>query len=130
MEEIIGLEKNQTQVINVSVKNIRPQYNNLSEWIANKDENVYIGRKGIVFINGSRYPKYDSVWSNPYKITSDQSREKVLELYSTYIEEKIKKDNLMQELLNLQGKKLGCWCKPECCHGDILVDLIKKYNVW
>ena len=25
---------------------------------------------------------------------------------------------------HLKGKKLGCWCKPECCHGDVLVELL------
>ena len=118
-----------TQVINVSVVNIRPQYKNLVEWIGNKDENVYIGRARVVFIDGVRYPLYDSVWANPYKITSEQPREKVLELYSVYIEEKIKNNNnLIPELLKLKGKTLGCWCKPEYCHGDILIRLIEKYE--
>ena len=27
----------------------------------------------------------------------------------------------MDSLLELKGKTLGCWCKPEDCHGDILV---------
>ncbi len=120
----------QTQVINVCVGNIRPEYNNLSEWMKNKEEHVYIGRKGVVFIDGVRFPLYDSLWANPYKISDSQPREKVLELYLEHIENKIKSDNLLvKELLKLKGKKLGCWCKPECCHGDILINLIKKYDV-
>lgn len=27
---------------------------------------------------------------------------------------------LKQELLSLQGKRLGCWCAPKPCHGDVL----------
>jgi hypothetical protein len=120
---------NNDYVVNVSVKNIRPKYNNLHEWIKNKDENVYIGRKGVVFIDGVRYPLNDSIWANPYKITDIMSRDKVLELYKTYIKEKLQKDNnLVKELLQLKGKKLGCWCKPECCHGDIIIEMIKKYD--
>lgn len=119
----------QTQVVNVKVSEIRPEYNNLFEWMKNKEENEYIGRKGIVFINGNRFPLYDSKWANPYKITDTQPREKVIQLYSKYIEEKLESDNnLVNELLKLKGKKLGCWCKPECCHGDVLIDLIKKYS--
>ena len=122
-------EKNKTQVVNVKVANIRPKYNNLSEWMKNKDEHVYIGRKGVVFINGVRFPLYDSIWANSYKINEEQSREQVLQLYLEYIEEKLESDNnLVTELLKLKGKKLGCWCKPECCHGDILIQLIKKYD--
>ena len=51
-----------TQVVNVSVKNIRPEYNNLAKWIENKDEHVYIGRAKVVFIDGVRFPLYDSIW--------------------------------------------------------------------
>jgi hypothetical protein len=31
----------------------------------------------------------------------------------------------MNDLHELNGKELGCWCKPDKCHGDIL---IKLYN--
>ena len=37
--------------------------------------------------------------------------------------------DLMKALPELQGKTLGCWCKPKACHGDVLVRLIEeKYN--
>lgn len=125
----LNSEQNETQVVNVKTANIRPKYNNLSEWMKNKDEHVYIGRKGVVFIDGVRFPLYDSIWANPYKIDEYNSREEVLESYLEYIENKLMSNkNLINELLKLKGKKLGCWCKPECCHGDILIDLIKKYD--
>jgi len=115
-------------IINVCVRNIRPKYNNLAEWIGNQEEHVYIGRKGVVFINGVRYPLYDSFWANPYKISEKISREQSIQMYKEYIEKKILDNNLIPKLLELKGKKLGCWCKPECCHGDVLVELVKKYN--
>lgn len=126
MEQKFNLE---TEVVNVSVKNIRPQYSNLHQWILDKETNVYIGRARVVFIDGVRYPFEDSIWANPYKITEIQSREQVLKLYREYIEEKLKSNpELVKELIKLEGKKLGCWCKPKCCHGDILVELIAKYK--
>ena len=39
-----------TVVVNVKVSNIRPKYKHLKEWIQDSN-NVYIGRKGIVFID-------------------------------------------------------------------------------
>lgn len=120
---------NITEVVNVGVKNIRPQYLNLHQWILDKKSNVYIGRARVVYIDGIRYPYQDSIWASPYKITETQSREKALKLYHEYIEKKINfEPNLIKELKNLEGKKLGCWCKPECCHGDILIELIEKYK--
>lgn len=130
MEPINNVDNvdNVTYVTNVSVKNIRPRYENLQKWIED-DNNVYIGRKGVVFIDKIRYPPKDSIWANPYKISENMPREKVLVMYKLYIEEKLQKNpNLITELLKLKGKKLGCWCKPECCHGDILVEMIKKYD--
>ena len=41
-------------VVNVKVNCIRPKYNNLEEWMTDPN-NVYIGRKGIVFINSERF---------------------------------------------------------------------------
>lgn len=118
----------ETEVVNVSVKNIRPQYSNLHQWILDKETNVYIGRARVIFIDGVRYPFEDTIWANPYKITETQSREQALKLYREYIKEKLKSNPVMvKELIKLKGKKLGCWCKPECCHGDILVELITKY---
>ena len=44
-------------IINVRVKNIRKLgYQNLKEWTEN-DNNVYIGRAGIVFVEKERFPK-------------------------------------------------------------------------
>jgi hypothetical protein len=27
----------------------------------------------------------------------------------------------VEDLASLHGKTLGCWCKPDLCHGDVLV---------
>lgn len=115
-----------TKVVNVRVKNIKPKYNNLKEWMQKKNH-IYIGRKGIVFIDNKRFPSKDSIWCNPFKITPTQTREVVLRKYEKYIINKIKKEHLVTELLKLRGKKLGCWCYPEKCHGDVLIKLINYY---
>lgn len=117
-----------TKVVNVRVKSIRPKYDNLKSWIDDSDSNVYIGRKGIVFIDGERYPKHDSMWANPFKVTDNDTRENVLDKYEKYIIAKIRKENLVDQLLKLKGKNLGCWCKPEACHGDILLKLIEVFS--
>jgi hypothetical protein len=39
------------------------------------------------------------------------------------------KPELIAALPELSGKKLGCWCKPNPCHGDVLVDLFKVYPI-
>jgi len=32
---------------------------------------------------------------------------------------------LKDSLDELRGKVLGCYCKPEACHGDFLIKLLK-----
>lgn len=116
-------------VENVKVKSIREKgYQNLKEWMSDEN-NIYIGRAGIVFINGERFPKKSSIFCNPFKIGKDGDRNQVLEKYQEYILSKLENDsNFRGELSRLKDKNLGCWCKPEKCHGDILIKLLKTHQ--
>ena len=122
-----------TKVVNVKVAYIRPRYNDLRVWM-NDPNNVYIGRAGIVFVNTGdskeRCPKTASKWANPFAISATMTREMSLEQYETYIRDKLNRGEIkVEELLALEGKQLGCWCKPEACHGDVLVLLIAEYSL-
>lgn len=33
---------------------------------------------------------------------------------------------IVQQLQHLRGKRLGCFCRPLACHGDVLVDLSQQ----
>jgi hypothetical protein len=115
-------------VVNCKVKYIRPKYNNLKEWVEDKN-NVYIARAGVVFVDKVRFPKNSSKFANPYKIGKDGTRDEVIAKYKTYMLEKVESDSsLKEELLEMKGKTLGCWCKPDACHGDVLLELIEKYS--
>jgi hypothetical protein len=117
-------------VVNCKVKYIRPQYNNLHEWV-NDLNNVYIGRAGVVFVNNERYPKISSNFANPYKIGKDGTRDEVISKYKTYIIDKLKNNiSFRQELVGMKGKNLGCWCHPSPCHGDILLELINDDSAY
>ena len=34
----------------------------------------------------------------------------------------------MKQLISMKGKRLGCWCYPDACHGDVLLELIDMYT--
>lgn len=117
-------------VVNVKVKHIRPDgYSDLKHWCESNENNVYIGRSGVVFVktpdgNKERFPKISSKWANPFKISANgYTRESSLEAYEKYICKKIIEEPHKYNLSELKGKTLGCWCKPEACHGDILQKL-------
>ena len=118
-----------TSVVNVKVKYIRPQYQNLEEWCKDKN-NVYIGRRGVVFIGKKgekkkRYPTKDSIFANPFKVGKDGTREEVIEKYNLHIKEKLEIGEISKEQMqSLQGKNLGCWCAPQACHGNVLKELL------
>lgn len=115
-------------IVNCKVKYIRPKYNDLKEWMENEN-NVYIARSGVVFIDNKRFPPKSSIFANPFKINKDGTREEVLAKYKNYIVDKLEKDDVfLQELLKLKGKNMGCWCCPEMCHGNILLELIQMYE--
>jgi len=120
-----------TRIVNVKVGYIRPKYKNLKEWCEDPN-NIYIARKGIVFIETptgkERYPKNDSIWANPFKIDKGNERENTIVKYRTYIFERLEKEpQLKEELKKLNGHNLGCWCHPDPCHGDVLLEAIIKY---
>lgn len=64
---------------------------------------VYIGRPGR--------------WGNPYTIGKDGDRDEVIAKFETYL---LGRPDLLRDLPSLKDKRLGCWCSPNRCHGDIL----------
>lgn len=80
---------------------------------------VYIGR--------------GSLWGNPYSHKQGtkaefvvESREEAIEKYRLYLWNEIKAGRITKEtLLELDQKVLGCFCKPQACHGDIIVKAVK-----
>ena len=132
-EEDVESMFGETIVVNVKVKHIRPKHDNLKIWCSDP-KNVYIGRRGIVFVKTDgdgkeRFPKQDSIFANPFKVGKNYTLDQSLEQYEEYIKKRLDNEpDLVQKLLGLQGKHLGCWCKPNKCHGDILLKMITKYT--
>jgi Domain of unknown function (DUF4326) len=70
------------------------------------DGAVYIGRPGK--------------WGNPFVIGSHGTRAEVVAKYRAYL---LGNRALMAALPELTGKDLVCWCAPDACHGDVLLEL-------
>ncbi|MBC8428499.1 DUF4326 domain-containing protein [bacterium] len=104
------------KVISVKVTNLRKLgYDNIREWLED-ETNIYIGRGLRIFINKKPFYIKQSKWRNPF-IVKEHGRENCILLY----EEWIMKSGLINDIEELRNKTLGCWCKPDKCHGDILV---------
>lgn len=83
----------------------------------------------VVHCKKERYDIYigrPSRWGNPFQIGPDGTREQVVEKYRIWLYEQVlDKEISLQELAELEGKILGCWCAPAACHGDVLVKASK-----
>ena len=89
---------------------------------------VYIGRAG----RGR-----DGYFGNPIqknhrciectKIHRDNTS--VVQCYQIYLGRRLKKDlEFRRRVQRLSGKTLGCFCKPDMCHGDILARVADRLN--
>lgn len=68
---------------------------------------VYIGRP--------------SKWGNPFILRREADREKVIEMYRRWL---LGNPDLVDAVeRELRGKDLVCWCAPEPCHGDVLLEI-------
>jgi hypothetical protein len=67
---------------------------------------VYIGRP--------------SKWGNPFVLRDEQHREALIGHYKKWL---LNQPQLLADLRELKGKRLGCYCAPKLCHGNILAEM-------
>jgi len=72
-------------------------------------DRVYVGRP--------------SKWGNPFVIGRDGSRDEVIAKYRAWI---VQQPALMAALPELRAKSLICWCSPNRCHADVLIELANR----
>ncbi len=78
---------------------------------------IYIGR-------GSK-------WGNPFVIGRDGSRMEVVRDHELKLIEDMKAGTVtLEELAELHGKDLVCFCKPHLCHGDTLEKYAAKAHLF
>lgn len=75
------------------------------------DDAIYVGRP--------------TKFGNPFMIGVHGSRDKVVELYRDWIfEDTPEKAELRRSVkAELRGHDLVCWCAPQKCHAEVLLNL-------
>lgn len=88
----------------------------------------------VVHCRRSPYDVYigrPSKWGNPFTHIKNKNTlaefqvNTRAEAISRY-EEWLRKSPLLEEIEELRDKVLGCWCKPQACHGDIIIKLLQE----
>lgn len=91
-----------------------------------EDYDVYIGRPG----NG-----FDGYFGNPIKTgylckLCDQYHERAsstIHCYTNAFYQRIYEDSeFVARVLALRGKRLGCFCAPNACHGDVIAKFLNE----
>jgi hypothetical protein len=74
---------------------------------------VYIGRP--------------SIFGYPFIIGKHGSRYEVISKYKKYFYDLIEtNEDFKNQIFSLKCKKLGCYCSPQKCHGDIIVEFLEN----
>lgn len=64
-------------------------------------------------------------WGNPFYDDPRLTKEQKIEKFKTYFFSAINNGVIKRDdLKELYGKKLGCSCKPNACHGDIIANYV------
>lgn len=77
---------------------------------------VYIGRAV------PRRRLKGSKWANPFPISAELSRQGAVDKYRAWLSTQ---KELIAALPELYGKDLICWCAPEPCHGQVLLEWLE-----
>lgn len=116
--EIEYLKKN-----NIKIREIKIA---ITRVINIKKETVYSDKKST--------PDYEyigrgSYWGNPYSMYEEgETREEVIRKYEYDFQFDKFPNKDKSKVYELAGKRLGCFCKPEACHGDVLADFLNSWD--
>jgi hypothetical protein len=93
--------------------------------IHHEDFDVYIGRAG---------KGLDGYFGNPHPVgrycticKATHNRNEAISLFQKDFNKKIEQDpEFKSRVMELKGKKLGCFCSPSACHGDVYVEYLEN----
>lgn len=70
-----------------------------------------------------------SYWGNPHSMyDKGNDREEVIRKYKYDFDYEKFPNKKKSEVYKLAGKRLGCFCKPQSCHGDILANFLNSWD--
>lgn len=97
-----------TRVINIKKE---PKYNSQRS----TSDYEYIGR--------------GSYWGNPHSMyEAGEDRDEIIRKFKYDFDFEKFPNKEKSEVYRLAGKRLGCFCKPQNCHGDVLANFLNSWD--
>lgn len=91
-----------------------------------------MGQGRVVNVRREQYDVYigrPSEWGNPFVIGRDGTRAEVIAKYEAWMRRRLTREpGLADAVRALRGKRLGCWCAPKPCHGDVPLRLAEELD--
>jgi len=70
-----------------------------------------------------------SKWGNPYSMYENgDDRDEVIRKFKYDFDFDKFLNVKKEDFIHLKGKKLGCFCKPQACHGDIIAEYLNSLD--
>src|SRR4051812_25173857 len=75
---------------------------------------------------GAVYVGRPTVYGNPFLVGRDGTRAEVIALYRRWINEPEQARLRKMVTQALRNKDLVCWCAPDPCHADVLLEIANE----
>jgi hypothetical protein len=129
IEQVRSMETLVPKIMNCSLVELKRRgYSDLEHWMKDP-KNVYIGRKGVVFVKDQtsgdkyRFPHTDSIYSSG-PIIDGKIKGTEFDDYRTELRVRIALGQI--NILELAQKTISSWFYPQMCHGKIIQDEFRK----
>jgi hypothetical protein len=101
---------------------------NVKHGMPDSENSIYIGRRHDGTMNYGNPFSHNPAWGIECK-----TREESIMKFRLWLQGKLlptvepaRRQWILDNLEKLRGKDLCCFCKPLACHGDVLIELLKK----
>lgn len=137
LDSLLRVDEKQIEqgITHAIIFNDRNTYRNLIGDIKKRGIESRVIDTGLTKVaNIDRGEKYDiyigrgSKWGNPYAIGFDgDDRDEAIRKFEYDFQRGFLKFT-KEDVLQLKGKTLGCYCKPAACHGDVLAEYLNSLD--
>ncbi|RUM58107.1 MAG: hypothetical protein DSY85_00155 [Marinomonas sp.] len=116
----------ETEQLKESGKPLRVIQISITRVINIKTESQYQSEKSTTKYE---YIGRGSYWGNPYSMYEEgDDREEVIRKFKYDFDYEKFPNKEKSKVYKLAGKRLGCFCKPQACHGDVLADFLNSWD--
>jgi hypothetical protein len=140
-DELVGYEKYLNKISHAIIFNHRTEFADLIDKVKRTNIKARIINLELTIVvnvdHGEKYDEYigrGAPWGNPHAVgfgasigEEQNDRSEAIRKYKYDFEKDFLRRS-KKEHLKLKGKILGCHCRPEACHGDVIAEYLNALD--